>query len=383
MGWWSRVASGAGASGCGAVLGGMVLAWGVLWEVPVLAAQDGSAQQVRSSVADVSDAELDRRINARIDQAMKRFETPTAQPTPPADALDRRIDARIKEAMARFEGRFPPPAAGTESDKTIEGRIQRAMENMGVPLAARRGKWYGNSFAMGTAFFGLDAHSHSLDGRLYLHDIPGGDRSTALPKSAALDFIQPPAMPIGMWEFYPLAMLPQEWFSDWVIDHLSHNLSVTGLMGVPVVEVQILGVDFPLSLTGELATIRFMPIAVPLTYHILPQRMIDPFVMVTPIWAFTYHERVEGRGYLGDNTKPDKVRIRFNNPWTVALGFGADLNLSDRFFFKFMYSWIPRIRIHANIQGVNLLGTGIDARVRAQHLKIDGGFYGIATGMRF
>jgi outer membrane protein W len=285
--------------------------------------------------------------------------------------------------MARCEGRFPPPAAGSESDKSIEARIQRAIENMQVPLAARRGKWYGNSFALGAAFFGLDAHSHSLDGRLYLHDIPGGDRSTALPKSAALDFIQPPAMPVGLWEFYPLAMLPQEWFPDWVDNRLSRNLSMTALVGVPVVEVQVMGVDFPLSLTGELATIRFMPIAVPFTYHIMPQHLIDPFLMVIPIWSFTYHERVEGRGYLGDNTKPDKVRIHFNNPWTVALGFGADLNLSDRFFFKFMYSWMPRIRIHANIQGINLLGTGIDARVRAQHLKIDGGFYGIATGMRF
>ncbi len=335
-------------------------------------------------MADVSDAELDRRINVRIDQAMKRFETPTAQPAPPADQLDRRIDARVNEAIKRFEGRFPAPASGPESDGSIEARIQRAMENMQIPLAARRGKWYGNSFALGAAFFGLDAHTHSLDGRLYLHDLPvGGDRSTALPKSAALDFIQPPAMPVGMWEFYPLSMLPQDWFADWVKNHLSHHLSVTALVGVPVVEVQIVGVDFPLSLTGELATIRFMPIAVPFTYHVMPQHLIDPFFTVTPIWAFTYHERIEGRGYAGDNVKPDKVRIHFNNPWMVALGFGADINMSDRFFFKFMYSWIPRIRIHANIQGVNLLGTGIDGRVTAKHLKIDGGFYGIATGLRF
>lgn len=361
---------------------GLVL--GLLRQEPGVAAEDDPTQAVRASVADVSDAELDRRINVRIDQAMKRFETPTAQPVPPADQLDRRIDARINEAIKRFEGRFPAPASGPESDGSIEARIQRAMENMQIPLAARRGRWYGNSFALGAAFFGLDAHTHSIDGRLYLHDLPvGGDRSTALPKSAALDFIQPSAMPVGMWEFYPLTMLPQEWFADWVKNHLSRHLSVTALMGVPVVEVQILGIDFPLSLTGELATIRFLPIAVPFTYHIMPQRLIDPFLTVTPIWAFTYHERIEGRGYLGDNTKPDKVRVHFNNPWMVALGFGADINMSDRFFFKFMYSWIPRIRIHANIQGTNLLGTGIDGRVTLKHLKIDGGFYGIATGLRF
>ena len=383
MGWWGRVAGHGGWARRWMALGSG-LAWGLLGQEPLCAAEDNPAQQVRSAVAEISDAELDRRIDARLDEAMKRFETPTAQPAPPADQLDRRIDARINEALKRFEGRFPAPVSGPESDKSIEARIQRAVENLQVPLAARRGRWYGNSFALGAAFFGLDAHTHSLDGRLYLHDMPmGGDRSTALPKSAALDFIQPAAMPVGMWEFYPLAMLPQEWFADWVKDHLSHNLSVTALMGVPVVEVQILGIDFPLSLTGELATIRFLPIAVPFTYHIMPQHMIDPFVTIIPIWAFTYHERVEGRAYLGDNTKPDKVRIHFNNPWTVALGFGADINMSDRFFFKFLYAWIPRIRIHANIQGVNLLGTGIGAQARIKHLKIDGGFYGIATGLRF
>ena len=313
------------------------------------------------------DPALVEQIDQRIEAALRNMETGAAIP-PPRNDLERLIDQRIEQARRRFEGLMPQPDVAPEDDRSIEARIQRAMENMEVPVSARRGKWYGNAVSLGAAFANLDIHSHSLAARFNLHDLPLlGDRSIELP-SAALEIDNASAAPIAAISWYPMG---------------NRYMSIDALVGLPLFEVGFIGTDLPLSLIGEAARLRFLPIMAIATVHLLPQHMINPFIGVGPMWSFTYHERVEARGYLGDNTKPDKTRVSLNNPWSVVYAIGADINITDRFFFKAEFRWIPRIHIHAQIRDVNLLGTGINADARLKHLKLDATVLAISTGLRF
>ena len=330
----------------------------------------GGAEPAASGAAATpaaADPALVKQIDERIEAALKNMETGVAIP-PPRNDIERLIDQRIEQARKRFEGQMPQPAVGPEDDRSIEARIKRAMENMEVPVSARRGKWYGNAVSLGAAFPNLDIHTHSLDARFTLHDLPVlGDRSIGLP-SAALEIKNPSAAPIAAITMYPLG---------------NRYVSIDVLAGLPLFEAAFQGVDLPLSLIGEAATLRFLPIMAIVNFHFLPQRMVNPYIGLGPMWSFTYHERVEARGYLGDNTKPDKTRVSLNNPWSVVYNIGADINITDRFFFKAEFRWIPRIHIHAQIRDINLLGTGINADARLKHLKLDADFLAISTGLRF
>lgn len=314
-----------------------------------------------------ADPALVKQIDERIEAALKNMETGAAIP-PPKNEVERLIDQRIELARKRFEGQMPQPATGPESDRSIDARIKRAMENMEVPVSARRGKWYGNAVSLGAAFPDLDIHTHSLSARFNLHDLPLlGDRSIELP-SAALEIKNPSAAPIAAITTYPLG---------------NRYVSIDALAGLPLFEASFNGVDLPLSLIGEAATLRFLPIMAIVNFHFLPQHMVNPYIGLGPMWSFTYHERVEARGWLGDNTKPDKTRVSLNNPWSVVYNVGADINITDRFFFKAEFRWVPRIHIHAQIRDVNLLGTGINADARLKHLKLDADILAISTGLRF
>ena len=314
-----------------------------------------------------ADPALVKQIDQRIEAALKNMETGAAMP-PPRNDIERLIDQRIELARKRFEGQMPQPAVGPEDDRSIEARIKRAMENMEVPVSARRGKWYGNAVSLGAAFPNLDLHTHSLSARFNLHGLPVlGDRSIELP-SAALEIKNPSAGPIAAITMYPLG---------------NRYVSLDALAGLPLFEASFNGVDLPLSLIGEASTLRFLPIMAIVNFHFLPQHMVNPYIGLGPMWSFTYHERVEARGYLGDNTKPDKTRISLNNPWSVVYNVGADINITDRFFFKAEFRWVPRIHIHAQIRDVNLLGTGINADARLKHLKLDADILAISTGLRF
>jgi outer membrane protein W len=334
-----------------------------------LPAKDGAMPAASGAAAApvTADPALVKQIDQRIEAALKNMETGVAIP-PPKNDIERLIDQRIEQARKRFEGQMPQPAVGPEDDRSIEARIQRAMTNMEVPVSARRGKWYGNAVSFGAAFPNLDLHTHSLSARFNLHGLPVlGDRSIELP-SAALDIKNPSAAPIAAITWYPMG---------------NRRISIDALAGLPLFEASFNGIDLPLSLIGEAATLRFLPIMAIVNFHFLPQRMINPYIGLGPMWSFTYHERVEARGYLGDNTKPDKTRVSLNNPWSVVYNVGADINITDRFFFKAEFRWVPRIHIHAQIRDVNLLGTGINADARLKHLKLDADILAISTGLRF
>lgn len=313
------------------------------------------------------DPALVKQIDQRIEAALRNMETGAAIP-PPRDDLERLIDQRIEQARRRFEGQMPQPAVAPEEDRSIEARIKRAMENMEVPVSARRGKWYGNAVSLGAIYPSLDVHTHSLSARVNLHNLPVlGDRSIELP-SAAVELNSPLSAPIAAITWYPSG---------------NRYVSIDALVGLPLFDATITGVDLPLNLIGELATGRLLPITATASVHFLPQRMVNPFIGLGPMWSFTYHERLEARGWVGDNTKPDKTRVSLNNPWSVVYTMGTDINISDRFFFKTEFRWIPRMHIHLRIRDTNLLGSGIHGDVHIKHLKLDATILAVSTGLRF
>ena len=334
-----------------------------------LPAKDGAMPAASGAAAApvTADPALVKQIDQRIEAALKNMETGVAIP-PPKNDIERLIDQRIEQARKRFEGQMPQPAVGPEDDRSIEARIQRAMTNMEVPVSARRGKWYGNAVSFGAAFPNLDLHTHSLSARFNLHGLPVlGDRSIELP-SAALDIKNPSAAPIAAITWYPMG---------------NRRISIDALAGLPLFEASFNGIDLPLSLIGEAATLRFLPIMAIVNFHFLPQRMINPYIGLGPMWSFTYHERVEARGYLGDNTKPDKTRLNISSPWLAVFAMGTEINLTDRFFFRADLQWIPRLHLHIKVREFNLLGTGVHGNMRLRHVKADGTIFTMSTGLRF
>ena len=351
----------------------MVALPGIMGMLPGMLQATCGKDALDKTAGQITAAELAQRIDERIALVLAHHQAGPAPLPPPCNDLERLIDARLDLARQRFEGlqvqQAPAqPSLQGDDDHSIAARLQRAMANLDVPVAARRGRWYGNAVSLGALFPNFDFHSHSLDAFINLHDAPVlGDRSFMLP-SAAAELHSPSAAPIAVFSWYPRG---------------NRHLSIDAGVGLPLFEVSLTGMDFPLSMVGELVTLRLLPMGAVVSYHFLPQRMINPYIGAGPIWMYTYDERMEARGWFGDNTKPDKTRLNISSPWLAVFAMGTEINLTDRFFFRADLQWIPRLHLHIKVREFNLLGTGVHGNMRLRHIKADGTIFTMSTGLRF
>jgi outer membrane protein W len=155
-------------------------------------------------------------------------------------------------------------------------------------------------------------------------------------------------------------------------------VSVENLVGLPFFDESIKGTGF-LGMGGELVNLKVLPLEFMVNFHPLPEGKISPYVGLGAIWVYTYHERVQNNFLFGKNAK-----AKISNPFGAVFALGADLNLTEKWFFNADFKYVCCTKFDSKITDANLAGLGFlptEAVVRG--LKLSSYVVNLGMGMRY
>ncbi len=155
-------------------------------------------------------------------------------------------------------------------------------------------------------------------------------------------------------------------------------VSVENLVGLPFFDQSIDGTGF-LALGGELVNLKVLPIEFMANFHPLPNSKISPYVGLGAVWVYTYHERVQNNFLFGK-----KAKTKISNPFGAIIALGADLNLTEKWFFNADFKYICCTKFDAKISDGNLANLGfLPTEAVVQGLKLSTYVVNLGMGMRY
>ena len=235
---------------------------------------------------------------------------------------------------------------------------------------ASSGGLFGSRWSSGSSrYVVVGASIPSIDTRRHSPDITTnvslpliGEQGLPLPDSG-LKVKTDSAIPTATMGFYPFGQ---------------KYVSVENLVGLPFFDQSIDGTDF-LAFGGELTTLKTLPFELMINVHPLPNSKISPYVGIGAVWVYTYHERVKNNFLLGK-----QARAKISNPFGAVVALGADLNLTEKWFFNADFKYICCTKFDIKVKDGNLANLGFlptEAVVRG--LKLNTYVVNLGMGMRY
>ncbi|GEM_PF-6458358 len=192
-------------------------------------------------------------------------------------------------------------------------------------------------------------------------DIPGlGPRELPLP-SSGLKVDSYSVMPTILMGYYPMGQ---------------GYISINGSLGAPVFSQSVYGNGF-LSLAGEIASLKVLPIVALVSVHPFPHATVSPYFGIGGAWVWTYDEKIQNKFYLGEDAK-----IKTSDPFGLVLAIGTDINISERFFFNMDFKYISGTKFDNSIDNSQLLGL-IHQDSFVEGLELDTYAVNLGMGIRF
>ena len=229
---------------------------------------------------------------------------------------------------------------------------------------------FGSRWGSGTSrYVVVGASMPSIDTRRHSPDLTTnvslpliGQQALPLPDSG-LKVDTSSVLPTATMGFYPFGQ---------------KYVSVENLVGLPFFDQSIDGTGF-LALGGELVNLKVLPIEFMVNFHPLPDSKISPYVGLGAVWVYTYHERVQNNFLFGK-----KAKAKISNPFGAVLALGADLNLTEKWFFNADFKYICCTKFDSKITDANLAGLGfLPTEAIVEGLKLNTYVVNLGMGMRY